>query len=327
MIPCARQLSLILFMSVPLGSGAAAQGWDLELQGGFLKRQQYSPPTAAERVDIGANPIALGTESIVARDNWTGRIALRHRLSERVDIGVAFTGIAGLSHDQTFTSSIPVVLIFPGLISSPISSAVGGTEIQAQTRVNQYIVDLDLGFHPIADPSLKVLAGVRFTHFAQFTKLTLPTAFFPVNSEFGLRRKDEFIGAGPRIGVRWSFALTHSLSLHAAGSGSIVFGQQRFRSSVVGFDGVATGSFDDAHARVAYNGEGELSLAYNLMPGTYLAIGYQASAWFGIRDNRRELDAAATIAANPNPTVLLPGGQRRPIDLAHGPLVRFGVRW
>lgn len=327
MIGSARRLAAMLVLSGLISTEALAQSWNLELQGGFLRRQQFSAPTAAERVDIGASPIALGTESIDARNNWTGRIALRHQVFERVDVGIAFTGIAGLSHDRSFSSSIPVALILPGLIGSPISSAVGGTELQARTRANQYIVDLDLGFHPFADPSLKILAGVRFTHFAQFTKLTLPLALFPVNSEFGLRRKDEFIGGGPRVGARWQFALTQDLSLHAAGSGSIVFGQQRFRSSVVGFGGIATGSFDDAHARIAYNGEGELSLAYNFMPGTYLAIGYQASAWFGLRDNRRELDAAATIAANPNPTVLLPGGQRRPIDLAHGPLIRFGVRW
>ena len=107
----------------------------------------------------------------------------------------------------------------------------------------------------------------------------------------------------------------------------VVFGQQSFRTSTTGFSGVATGAFNDAHGRVVYNRRrltesrlyfGERRLRFDR---------YQASAWFGLRDNRRELDAAATLAADHTGVNFPDGGRRYPIHLYHEPFLRFGFKW
>ena len=271
----------------------------------------------------------MGTDTVEARNNWTGRLGVRRRLDDRFDFGLAYSGIVSSHSNRSPTSDFPVVLIFPGLISSPITSAVGGLAVEARTKARQHIADFDLGYDlPIgAADSLKVIGGARFTQFLQTTNLGIANAFFPAQAEFSHRRKDEFIGAGPRLAFQGSHPLNSSFTLNAGVGGSILFGQQKIRASTDGVGGLATGAFDETHGRIVYNGEGEASLAYSFTINAYAAIGYQASAWFGLRDNRRELDAAATLAQGPNPTVFLSGGRRYAIDLTHGPFVRAGFRW
>ncbi len=218
----------------------AARAWEFELQGGFLRRQQFSGPATAKRVDIFNGPTALGTDTINARDNWTGRASLRHRMWGDGDLGISFTGIIGTTSERTLSSALPVVLIFPALMSSPIISAVGGMQLIAKTRANQHVVDIDAGFYPMGD-SIKILAGARFTQFWQKTDLTLPEPFFPVPSQFIHARTDEFIGAGPRLGAQGALQLRGGFALNAGAAGAVVFGQQKFRAVTTGFGGVATG--------------------------------------------------------------------------------------
>jgi hypothetical protein len=217
-------------------------------------------------------------------------------------------------------------VILPGLISTPITSSAGGFALDARSVAQQQNVDLDLGVS--ADGAgLKLVGGLCFVHFAQTTRVALAQAFFPVPAEFSHRREDRFIGAGPRIGAQWTQVLVDGWSAVAGAEGSVVFGSQRFRTATTGFGGLATGAYNEAHGRVVYNAGGEIALSRLWPNGIQLAIGYQAAAWFGLRDNRRELDAAKTLAANPNPTTFLGGGRRYPIDLTHGPFLRVGFKF
>jgi hypothetical protein len=168
---------------------------------------------------------------------------------------------------------------------------------------------------------------VRFTHFTEATRLFLPQAFFPVAAEFSHRRDDRFIGAGPRLGLRWTHALAEGWSVVAGVEGSILFGTQRFRTTTTGFGGVATGAYNEEHGRIVYNAQGDLAVKHAWTNGVSVAVGYQAAAWFGLRDNRRELDAAATLAADPTGAILVGGGRRYPIDLTHGPYLRVGLKF
>jgi hypothetical protein len=321
--------ALAIGMPAAHAENALAQpSWDVQIQGGFLWRKQFTPPVAAERVDIGGISAAVGTDTIEARNNWTGRLGARRRLDQQFDFGFAYSGTGSANNRRSLTSDFPVALIFPGLISSPITSAVGGLALDARTTAIQHIVDIDAGYDVLSGGDmLKVIGGVRLTYFAQTTNLSLGSAFFPVQAEFSHRRRDEFVGAGPRLGAQWSHDLGAGFSLNTGASGSLVFGQQKFRTSTTGFSGITTGAFNDAHGRTVYNGEGELSLAYSWTDGVNVSVGYQASAWFGLRDNRRELDAAATLAVSPTGSTLLGGGRRYPIDLYHGPFIRFGFKW
>ncbi len=316
-----------------LGTPATAQEalpeWDIRIHGGYVWRNQFSGPVIAERVDIGGTPTALGTEAIAARDNWTGGFALRRRLAGTMDVGFGYTGIVGTTERRSLTSDIPVALILPGLITTPVTSAAGGIALTARTRATHHVADLDAGFDVdgIGSGSLKLIGGVRFAHYSQTTTVDLATAFFPVSADFSHRRRDSFIGAGPRLAVQWSQPLWTGFSLNASVGGGVVFGQQRIATTTSGAGGLATGETEERHGRVAYNGEGEIAVTYAWSTGLYAAIGYQASAWFGLRDNRRELDAAATLAADPNAANFIGGGKRRPVDLNRGPFFRVGLKW
>jgi hypothetical protein len=46
-----------------------------------------------------------------------------------------------------------------------------------------------------------------------------------------------------------------------------------------------------------------------------------------MRNIRRELDAAATVGVSLTGSTLIGGGRRPPIDLYHGPFMRFGFKW
>ena len=315
----------VLFVASALpATGQQSWGWDVNLQGGFLWRKQHSAPTAAEVVDI-TGPTYVGTESIVATKNWTGGAAIRRRLDASSDFGLAYSGIFSTETQRSFSSVFPVTLVLPGAIGAPISSAVGGFAVDARTKARQHVMDFDFGFGADgAGP--KIFAGMRFAYFTQATRIDLPQAFFPVGAEFSHRRDDRFIGAGPRLRGQWTHTVAEGWNVIAGVDGSVLFGSQRFRTSTTGFGGVATGDYKEEHARVVYNAGGELAVSRAWTNGLYLVLGYQASAWFGLRDNRRELDAANTLAAGAGGTNLLPGGRRFPIDLTHGPFLRFGLR-
>jgi hypothetical protein len=300
-------------------------GWDIELQGGFLWRRQYSPVASAEVVEILPVARSVGTETITPSENWTGRASVRRRLGAELDVGLAYTGIGSTEAEQAPASSLPVAVILPGLIQAPITAAAGFA-LDARSTAQQHIVDLDVGFGADgAGP--KLFAGVRFTHFTEATRLFLPQAFFPVAAEFSHRRDDRFIGAGPRLGLRWTHALAEGWSVVAGVEGSILFGTQRFRTTTTGFGGVATGAYNEEHGRIVYNAQGDLAVKHAWTNGVSVAVGYQAAAWFGLRDNRRELDAAATLAADPTGAILVGGGRRYPIDLTHGPYLRVGLKF
>ena len=104
--------------------------------------------------------------------------AARRHLDAALDLGFAYTGFFSEATHRSFTSDVPFVLIFPGLISSPITTAVGGLALFTGTKAMQHIVDLDAGYDVLSGiTSLKLSSGLRFTFFPRPPISASPTPF------------------------------------------------------------------------------------------------------------------------------------------------------
>jgi len=292
--------------------------WDIQVHGGFLMRHQYSAPVAAEIVGLTGPGVPLGQKRIEASDNYTGGLNVRRRLNENIDIGLGYSGIASAGNDRNFSGSPAAPLFLPGAITTPFLAPVGSLNIVANTTATHHIADLDLGYlvNLGAVSSLKIIGGIRFIRFDQNTNLTSVNVVSPFPSSFSNRREDSFVGAGPRLGAQFFHDLGNDFSLKIGVNGSVLGGHQRVETTTR--SSLAIRELNQSHGRVVYNTGAELSLARNWTESLSTSIGYQASAWFGLRDNWREIDAAATIATG---TFFVAGGERRPIDVYHGPFL------
>jgi hypothetical protein len=143
----------------------------------------------------------------------------------------------------------------------------------------------------------------------------------PGLGSFSHRRKDSFVGAGPRLGAQFIHDLGNDFGIKVGVNGSVLGGHQRVETTTGST--LAIRKLSQSHGRVVHNTGAELSLVRNWTENLSTSIGYQASAWFGLRDNAREIDAAATIAAR---TFFVAGGERHPIDVYHGPFLSLNYR-
>ena len=271
---------------------------------------------------------ALRSERIEASDNYTGGISVRRRLNERVDLGLGYSGIASAGNNQNFSSPSPATtfLFLPGLITNPVVVPPGGLNVSARTTATHHIADLDLGYLLTLSSvsTLKVIGGVRFVQFEQNTDMSLSNAVLPGPGIFSHRREDNFIGAGPRLGAKFFHDIGNGFGINAGLNGSILAGEQRVHTTTT--SAVEARKANQSHGRVVYNAGAEVSLERKWTENLSASVGYQASAWFGLRDNSREVSAAATIAAGCAGACYFGGGEQRPIDLYHGPFLSVRYR-
>ena len=284
--------------------------WDIEVHGGYLMRHQFESPVAAEVINGGTT--AVGQRRITASDNYTGGIMVRRSINEKIDFGLGYTGIASSGNDRNFSSTGANVLFLPATL---FGAPVGGTTLRASVTTTHHIADAEVGYLiPLSSASaMKVIGGIRFVRFDQNMNVSVPAGSH--------RRESDFTGAGPKLGLQYFHDLGNKFRIKLGANGSILGGYQRAKLSTTALG--ATSRNGLAEARVVYNTGAELSLMRNWTENLSTSLGYRASAWFGLRDNLREFDAAATIA---NGVFVIPGGERRPIDFYHGPFLSLNYR-
>ncbi len=291
--------------------------WDVSIQGGYGLFDQKNAPLVADRIAATGllNRIVAEPET-----GFTGKIAARMRLTERWSLGAAYTGIRSDRRNETTGANLPGEILLTPIITTPNAFLFTyATSVVASTRITQHVLDFDAGYDVGLGRwgDLKLIGGGRFAQFDQATRSTYQFGNADVAT---FSRDDHFYGFGPRLAASWTLPIAATgFSVNAGLGGSVLFGQFRSKSSV----DVVGGREKFANGRVAYNAEGELSVTYAWPFGLYAALGYQASAWFGITSQRQTVDFVASVASG----AASPGGATRSNYLVHGPFLRVGLRW
>lgn len=294
--------------------------WDISIQGGYGLFDQTNAPLAGDRFLLVAPGGFLDRIVAEPETGFTGKIAARMRLTERWSLGAAYTGLRSNRRSETTGSNYPADILISPVIQAPAGNLFTyATSVTASTRITQHVLDFDAGYDVGLGRwgELKLIGGGRFAQFDQATRST----FFIGGGDIGtMSRDDHFYGFGPRLAASWTVPIAATgFSVNAGIGGSVLFGQFRSKSSI----DVIGGREKFGFGRVAYNAEGELSVTYAWPFGLYAALGYQASAWFGISSQRQSVDVPTSFAAG----APSPGGAERSDYIVHGPFLRVGLRW
>ena len=191
-----------------------------------------------------------------------------------------------------------------------ITGTATGVDTSSSDGVNRFksdldfqTIDLDLGYHPGANPLNRLLFGIRALHLNDSMTLT-----------GGATRRGSY-GAegwafGPRAGFQTETMLGGSqFGFVAEGSGSILFGN--FDNSY--YDWLAPSTTSDSH-RTVYNIEALAGLSWHTTSQFTLTAGYRLQKWWNLR-------AGATVTDSLEPYSVT--ADKDP--LFHGPFLRAAL--
>lgn len=181
-----------------------------------------------------------------------------------------------------------------------------GADYRYNTDLDFQTIDLDVGYHPMENPMIRLLLGLRVLHVDD--ELTYSDTNPFAGDHFASFDSNGW-AVGPRIGIQSEMMLGDSkFGLIAEGSGSILFG--KFDEDWENFNG-PSGSDNDS--RTVYNLEGLAGLSYHCNENFAITIGYRAQKWWDLRENTGvSFDNGYSLTADPD-------------VLVHGPFARVGL--
>lgn len=166
-------------------------------------------------------------------------------------------------------------------------------------------VDLDLGYHPGANPLNRLLFGIRALHLND--TMTLSNG----GGLYGSYGADGW-AFGPRAGFQSETMLGGTrFGFVAEGSGSMLFGN--FKHNY--YDGLAAPTTSDSH-RTVYNIEALAGLSWHITGKFTLTAGYRFQKWWNLREGATVTDSTT------NPPFVVTADKD---PLFHGPFLRAAI--
>lgn len=288
---------------------APRPGWHASFEGRYGWNEGSRVPTYAFANDIPYEPSRSRAD-----EGFAGRLGLVYGLGKGWDVAL---GVTAAFLDGKRQGNSGFQLMGPRFWTE-----------QGETKLDYGVVDFEAGYHAqMGDSAVRVFGGLRAALFKQRTRAHVTGDFpgpgFYVNDG---KRKTDFWGIGPRIGLDAQFGLgprTH-LFAQAAGAGLLGRYQDRTKFCFVYFP-VTSACYrykDKDKTKFALNAELALGVGYRFDTGgapLTLQAGYRGEAWWGI-------GSRADVIGYPNAP--LGGGYYRHRDgdyLLHGPFVRVTV--
>jgi hypothetical protein len=170
---------------------------------------------------------------------------------------------------------------FPGYTNLYSVAFSANTGFDERRTVIDFEAGRDIG---IGDESkLRAIAGLRFAHYSGETSVLGPTTYATTTYEANFFTKQQFDGAGPRIGFSYRRPLFGMIELTADGSAAGLWGRFKtnLNDTLVGNHPYSI-SGQESHNGWVGNLEGSIALAYAPYGprGWDVSLGVRAEDWF-----------------------------------------------
>jgi hypothetical protein len=209
--------SLAAATGIAVSQDAGPSGYTLSVEGGGM----FGANTVAE--DKLGSAGSAGEIEIQDNVSYRGSVAIGQRIDESLDWKIALG----------FTQQVP---------SSTYVDSSGGPSsgyAEMESAFNFQTADLEIGFSPSIDAAnVRLFGGLRGMHFNDSADKLGYQSGGPGGLGLETNYDNEFIGAGPRVGVEGSMALGDSnFGLSGLLSASAIYGVQRATLDATFFSG------------------------------------------------------------------------------------------
>src|SRR5690242_14272803 len=212
---------------------------------------------------------------------------------------------------------------FPGFKNLYPYNFSANTGFDEKRTVIDFEAGRDIGIG--GESQLRAVAGIRFAHYTSETNV-LGSAQHSGTYAANFFTKQEFNGAGPRVGLSYTTPLIGMVALAAEGSAAALWG--RYRSNItdtLNGGGAYSISGGESHNGWVGNLEGSIALAYAPYGprGWEFSLGVRGEAWFNQIDTNA-FSASTTSNHNTPQNPLSVSGQRED-RFNWGPFLRVKV--
>jgi hypothetical protein len=283
---------------------------------------------------------ACSTGNIAVRSPFVPGANLAHvgdacGWTTRLGLGQEHTGMFGGLADYwglfvrytRIQDSVPVNghfdFIFPGFYNLYPYGFNGNTGFDERRTVIDFEAGRDIG---IGDESkLRAIAGLRFAHYSSETNVQGVSFATSPGYVANFFTKQEFDGAGPRVGFTYRRPLLGMVELTADGSAAALWGRFKTDLNDTFIDnGAYSITGGESHDGWVGNLEGSIALAYAPYGprGWEASLGVRGEAWFSQIDTN-PFSASSTDNSGPAKPFSIPG--QRDDRFNWGPFARLKV--
>lgn len=252
--------------------------WDLGVQALYLK-PVYS---AAKGYNL-TNPLTSNFQELDSKWDWGYRLEGSYHFNTGNDLSMTWIHYDVNSNHGNYTGALPL----PFTSITPFSTGLANKFDQVNLVMGQHV---DFG----------LLKNARFYGGLQYAKIrvdqrnhfaTIPAAYAAMGvGAIDQFDNSDFNGAGPVVGIDYSYDLPQSFSITANTAGSILYGSSRYSSGVVlQPNGLVPISAYANKKSIVPSLEAKLGLnyAYEMAQGALnIEGGYQAINYFSALENR-----------------------------------------
>lgn len=244
-----------------------AKGWDLGIQALYL-RSVYDADKSYQRTPIN------GFSEISNDWDWGFRLEGSYHFNTGNDISLNWTHYSGDSSQLGLLGAYPL---------TAQTIRVSQYSLYGQNKFDQ--INLEMGQHVDLGMmyKLRFYGGLQYAYIQSSITNYYSTAFNATNT-ISLFDNSDFRGVGPVAGIDYAYDITSALSLTANGSGSILYGTNRYNSGyVLAPTGLVLASGYASKKAIVPSLEAKLGLNYalNTAQGVWnLEGGYQVVNYF-----------------------------------------------
>lgn len=164
----------------------------------------------------------------------------------------------------------------------------GSVEHQEEHVIVDFEARRDVGLGSALGTKSIFSAGLRFGYFSAATDTRF---LYPGGYILDEERDDIFVGFGPHVGIDTSTPLAGGFALDLSASASVLIGPRVTSAFAVGEAPFVTGGSSDLAFVTVPMLEGRVGFSYTPSSQLYrISLGVEASAWFGIFDQRTTID-------------------------------------
>jgi hypothetical protein len=209
------------------------------------------------------------------------------------------------NRDKSHDASEVVTFVRPGGSTQTATAQAGTVHVRETHAVADFAVGRDLG---IGTATAEVKLGLRYADLS--ARISGPgvaytsTSLGSLHSTGNAYLKSRFQGLGPLVSVEGSVPLTGQFGLDYGAGAAYLFSLKRDRTFALTNGSTITQSDNKG----VFNLDASLAVTYSFTPGTKVALGYRADAYF---DALPGIDFAKT------------GGKTDSTRVYHGPFLRL----
>lgn len=244
--------------------------WDFGVQALYLKSV------------YGAEKAVLGSETtrneVKNNWNWGYRLEGSYHVNTGNDVTLNWMHFSTSTDPENLTETISIPRF--------IQPTTAPFELVSRNRIDQ--VNAVMGQHSdlSVNDKLRVYAGLQYANIqstaTNYFSITVPIP----NESLSLFDNTDYKGVGPVMGVNYAYNITDLLSLTANGSGSILYGTNRYHAGfVLSPAGVILEQVYSRKKGVVPSLEAKLGLNYVYATSlfeTNIQVGYQAVNYFNV---------------------------------------------